>query len=701
MTKCWEIFTFLIDFALQKLYWFIKSNHPKALLGGAALGTPKRDVGLLRFMLAAALLGAVVAWPCLAVAAEQKIALVIGNSAYPTSRLRNPVNDAKAMADKLRSLGFDVILKTDASQREMTRSFSEFGRKLVPGTVSLFYYAGHGMQVRGKNFLIPVDADIRNEASVSSEAVDVDQLLNQLGPARLSVVILDACRNNPFESRFRAIVSGGLAQIDAPTGTLLAYATAPGKVASDGTGANGLYTEALLKALEMPGLKVEDVFKQVRINVVKASDGTQTPWESSSLTGEFYFTPDNKAAVADDKLKQSEKERTELTKALDEERKKRDKDAELVRAEMEKLRAELMQIRMDASATQSATAIQRAENDRKQQDELARAEAERERQDALAKAEAERKRVQELARAEDERRRKEDLARAGAERKRQEELERAEAALKKQQMLAKVENDRKQQEELARAEADLNKQQALAKAEAERKRQEEIARAENGRKRQEALAKADAELKKQQLLAQADAEQSISAIKPTGTKPDAPSTQVAMIAPPSSTPAALSAPSEEWKDRIALLEQLRDQLTFSKAMAILLDVSSPGDLTLLVVMENEMKSKSFHNAFAMGTSANGRLLWSGTWVWPLIMHASEAAVELCAKTDGDSCKVIMTNREFRRDQFLEVAKQFGRADVATVRQGYIAGIQKLPEPILLMPVTVQGRGNSVGYYSPR
>jgi uncharacterized caspase-like protein len=152
-----------------------------------------------------------------AFAAEQKIALVIGNAAYPTSKLRNPVNDAKAMAEKLKALGFDVTLRTDASQRDMTRAISQFGQKIALGSVSLFYYAGHGMQVRGKNYLVPIDAEIETESTVTSEAVDVDQVLNQLGPARLSMVILDACRNNPFERKFRSAAGGGLAQIDAPT----------------------------------------------------------------------------------------------------------------------------------------------------------------------------------------------------------------------------------------------------------------------------------------------------------------------------------------------------------------------------------------------------------------------------------------------------------------------------------------------------
>lgn len=322
----------------------------------------KQGSRLARLLMSLALLGAM---PGLAPAAtaEQKVALVIGNSAYPAASLRNPVNDASAMAKKLRALGFDVILKTDSNLREMTRAISQFGEKLTLGSVGLFYYAGHGMQVRGKNFLIPVDAEIKTEGSVRSEAVDVDQVLEQLGPARLSMVILDACRNNPFERRFRSVAGGGLAQIDAPTGTLLAYATAPGKVASDGTGSNGLYTEALLKAIDTPGLKVEDVFKQVRINVLKESDNLQTPWESSSLTGEFYFRPDNKAAAQEEKLKQAERERQELLKEVADERKQREQDARALKLEMEKLRAELLALRVTpaaAPATQVASARETA-----------------------------------------------------------------------------------------------------------------------------------------------------------------------------------------------------------------------------------------------------------------------------------------------------------------------------------------------------
>ncbi len=219
----------------------------------------------------------------------KRVALIIGNAAYPgLASLRNSANDATDISAKLKKLGFDVTLKIDMPLRQMLRTLTEFGNKVTSGSEVLFFYAGHGMQVKGRNYLIPVDAEIRNESSVSSEAVDVDQLLDKLSQARLSIVILDACRNNPFERRFRG-GGQGLAQINAPTGTFIAYATAPGKVASDGDGHNGLYTSELLKAMDIPGIKVEDVFKRVRVNVVEKSGEAQTPWESSSLTGDFYF----------------------------------------------------------------------------------------------------------------------------------------------------------------------------------------------------------------------------------------------------------------------------------------------------------------------------------------------------------------------------------------------------------------------------
>jgi PQQ-dependent catabolism-associated CXXCW motif protein len=232
---------------------------------------------------------------------DRRVALVIGNGNYQGAiKLANPVNDARAMATKLKKLGFDVIDVEDGTQKAMQRAIAQFSGKLGEGAISLFYYAGHGIQVNGRNYLMPIDADITTEQTVRLEAIDVDAVIEQMSMAksRVNLVILDACRNNPFERRFRS-VSGGLASIEAPTGTLIAYATSPGKVAADGEGSqNGLYTAELLAALDQQGAKVEDVFKRVRANVVAKSAGNQTPWESSSLTGDFFFTGPTTVVVA-------------------------------------------------------------------------------------------------------------------------------------------------------------------------------------------------------------------------------------------------------------------------------------------------------------------------------------------------------------------------------------------------------------------
>ncbi|WP_374384288.1 caspase domain-containing protein, partial [Thermomonas sp.] len=224
-------------------------------------------------------------------AAPKRVALVIGNAAYQQTPLKNPVNDARVMANTLRQLGFQVIQRENATKQQMEQAVGEFGRALTKGGVALFYYAGHGMQVNGRNFLIPTDATIATEQAVRLESLDVDLVLDQVAGSGTDVnlIVLDACRNNPFERRFRSGGSGGLAQINAPKGTMIAYATAPGSVAADGDGANGLYTSKLVEAIKQPGLPVEEVFKRVRANVAQASRDQQTPWEASSLVGNFYF----------------------------------------------------------------------------------------------------------------------------------------------------------------------------------------------------------------------------------------------------------------------------------------------------------------------------------------------------------------------------------------------------------------------------
>ncbi len=224
--------------------------------------------------------------------ADKRVALVIGNAAYRDAPLKNPVNDARAVAAKLRELGFQVIARENATREAMGAALGELTGKLSPGSVALIYYAGHGIQSRGRNYLIPVDVSLKTEGELGFQAVDVGLLTAELEQAqtRVSLVILDACRNNPFERRMRG-ASHGLAAVDAAQGTLIAYATAPGSVAADGDGANGVYTTALLRALSIPNLKAEEVFKRVRIEVAERTKKQQTPWESSSLTGDFYFLP--------------------------------------------------------------------------------------------------------------------------------------------------------------------------------------------------------------------------------------------------------------------------------------------------------------------------------------------------------------------------------------------------------------------------
>ncbi|HUP90979.1 MAG TPA: caspase domain-containing protein [Solimonas sp.] len=221
---------------------------------------------------------------------QRRIALIIGNSSYPMAPLKNAAADAELMRDTLSNLGFDVIAKTDVSQNEMRSAISDFGSRIKHGGVGLFYYAGHGLQIDGENYLIPVDARIENEGDVDTWGVNMETVLKQMGKAEthLNIVILDACRDNPFARGWRS-VQKGLAELDAPTGTYVAYATAPGKTASDGDGGNGLYTQALSQAIRTPGLRLEDVFIATRRAVERRSGGLQTPWENGSLTGVFYF----------------------------------------------------------------------------------------------------------------------------------------------------------------------------------------------------------------------------------------------------------------------------------------------------------------------------------------------------------------------------------------------------------------------------
>jgi len=227
--------------------------------------------------------------------AQHRTALVVGNSAYDTSPLPNAANDARSMAQVLREAGFSVLLHTDIDQRQMQAALREFGERLkVGGGTGLFYFAGHGMQIKGRNFLVPVRSQIAHEDEVAYAALDAQAVLDKMESAGngTNILILDACRNNPFARSFRS-TQQGLAQMDAPVGTLISFATAPGSVAIDNLPGqpNGLFTSHLIEAIRRPAQKVEDVLKQVRLGVLRASRNRQVPWESSALVGDFYFHP--------------------------------------------------------------------------------------------------------------------------------------------------------------------------------------------------------------------------------------------------------------------------------------------------------------------------------------------------------------------------------------------------------------------------
>jgi Skp family chaperone for outer membrane proteins len=221
----------------------------------------------------------------------RRLALVIGNEAYPASPLRNPGNDARAMKASLTEAGFQTDLVLNASMKEMQTAIDAFVSKIHTGDVALFFYAGHGIQIVGENFLVPIDFQARDEADARYTAYSASRILDRMTAtgARMKVLILDACRTNPFRMS-RGAGSGLAAMASSARGSLIAFAAGPGGTADDNaTGTNGLFTSELIKALKEPGLGIEQVFSRVRVAVDDRSGGRQTPWTNSSLIGEFYF----------------------------------------------------------------------------------------------------------------------------------------------------------------------------------------------------------------------------------------------------------------------------------------------------------------------------------------------------------------------------------------------------------------------------
>jgi uncharacterized caspase-like protein len=249
------------------------------------------------------LTGALVALACVLAAglatAADRVALLIGNNQYGSTPLRNAVNDAKDLGDALKELGFKVIVRENASRKDMIEGIREFGQALDGAGTALFFYAGHAMQFKDRNYLVPIDAAMGSEEDVTFFSVEIGQVFDRMDRARtrFNFIILDACRDNPFAASFK-LTSAGLAQMSAPSGTLIAYATSPGSVAADGFGRNGIYTKHILQNIKVPDLPVEIMFKRVREGVERETRKLQTPWDSSSLKGDFVFASGGRATTA-------------------------------------------------------------------------------------------------------------------------------------------------------------------------------------------------------------------------------------------------------------------------------------------------------------------------------------------------------------------------------------------------------------------
>lgn len=218
---------------------------------------------------------------------ERRVALVLGNATYSTTPIPAARDDARAMAAALRRLGFDVTERLDLGQVEMQRAIVAFGRALTSGTVALFYYTGRAMQINGHHYLLPVDATVASAADVETDGIQVDFVLEQVKANDANIVILDTCRDNPLGRAWSRRSTGShTPPLEVPAGTVIAYATLPGAISQE-----GVYTTELLRVIEVPGLRIEEVFKRVRGAVAQRTNNKQIPWETSSLTKDFFFVP--------------------------------------------------------------------------------------------------------------------------------------------------------------------------------------------------------------------------------------------------------------------------------------------------------------------------------------------------------------------------------------------------------------------------
>ena len=244
-------------------------------------------------------------------------ALVLGNAEYPAQALKNTTNDSADIAEKLTEFGFTVIHLANSTKREIDDAVKSFRDNLNSNEIGLFYFAGHGMQIDGENYLTAIDTDFDSEMDAKYSSYPLNKVIDimERSKNKTNIIILDACRNNPFErSWHRSATKKGLAPVFAPKGTIVAFATSPGEIAGDGNGRNGCYTEALLRHMSTPDIPIEEMFKRVRNSLAINTKNKQTSWEHTSLSGDFFFNigltnsiePYSADAIADDLFKLDE-----------------------------------------------------------------------------------------------------------------------------------------------------------------------------------------------------------------------------------------------------------------------------------------------------------------------------------------------------------------------------------------------------------
>jgi uncharacterized caspase-like protein len=424
-------------------------------------------------------------WAANPAADPSRLALIIGNSRYHDAPLVNPANDAKAVGALFTQAGFSVDSRLNATRVEMMAAIERFGAAVKRAETKLvvFYYAGHGAQLDWRNYLLPVDAVVQKQEDMKQRCVDLSLLLGQFSAAKdkTFVVILDACRNNPFGNAYRP-EQKGLSQFDAPVGSLLAFATSPGNVASDGEGQNGLYTENLVRELGKRGTRIEDALKRVRLNVRLASHGEQIPWETTSLEGDIFIFNEGQKKLSETELEQlveadvSEWARIKSSKKVDD-------WVSYLRTFPNGRFAEIAQMRLARLlAEDEKLAAEKRQREEQQRLEQERIEGERIRFAEEQRLAAERKQLEEQQRQETRRREEEQKRLSEQKRLDQEHMERERARLAKVQLLAaeRKQLEEQQQQEQRRREEEQQRLEARRQQEQQRldRERQRIAEAE-------------------------------------------------------------------------------------------------------------------------------------------------------------------------------------------------------------------------------